>query len=325
MSAASTKTGLGLTCPDGGDFYVCQDAETQFLGCCTIDPCASGKGYCPQDSLRNSSYSKDSYISIPPENCASPYNSTSWYTCSGVTPPFMGCCASNPCRNNGCPSDDLLAARVDDDPSNASVFLTATGTAPSSTASSSADNSSTSLSTGAIVGIAIGSSFTALIAAVILFLCYKRREKAKHVLVAAGQSDAAQAGTPGMYLPSPYQDSFGSPGLSPVPPYSVQLYSNEKMHGIANASGQSLFQRPPSSSPSWMSGYDPSGHASVSSEGSRNWGFYPQQQHLHTVSEMGNTEILRPVSELPGSGLQEPPLQAHRPGYERVATDVDEN
>lgn len=338
MSAVSIIAELGLTCPHGGSFYICQGAETQFLGCCTMDPCASGKGYCPQDSLRYSSYSKDNYISIPPENCDSPYNSSSWYTCSNADPPFMGCCASNPC-NAGCSNDDLLAARVDDDPSNASVFLTATATTTSgstaissagsaATSSASSDNGSTSLSTGAIVGIAIGSSFTALIAAVVLFLCYKRREKAKKTdLIASGQP--SPYGTPGAYLPSPYQDSFGSPGLSPgmspMPPYSAPQYGNEKIHGIADLPGQPLYQRPASSSPSWMSAYGPSAHASVSSEGSQNWIFQPQQQHLHTLSEMGNTEVLRPVSELPGSGPQEPSFQTYRPGYERVATNADDS
>lgn len=209
MSDTSVIAKLGLSCPEGGSFYVCKGAKTQFLGCCTVDPCSDGTGDCPQDSLRYSSYSKDSYISIPSENCASPHNSSSWYTCSNAEPPFLGCCASNPC-NDGCSQDDLLAARVDDDPSNASVFLTATASsATSSTTSTSDGENSTSLSTGAIVGVAIGSSFAALIAAVLLFFCYKRRERSrKNELGASGQPE--NLGTPGLYVPSPYQGEFAA-------------------------------------------------------------------------------------------------------------------
>lgn len=230
MSAATIIAELGLSCPDSGSFYICQGAQTQFIGCCTVDPCADDTGDCPQDSLRYSSYSKDNYVSIPAENCASPHNSSSWYTCANADPPFIGCCASNPC-NAGCSTDDLLAARIDDDPSNASVFLTPTTTGASSSSTGSAasssasgDNDSTSLSTGAIVGVAIGSSFAALIAAIVLFFCYKRREKAKKAnLLASVQPDPYA--TPGTYLPSPYQGE-----LATGPHLSTQTTDSQLLH-----------------------------------------------------------------------------------------------
>lgn len=203
MTVASRTTDLGLTCPSGGSFHVCQGAITQFIGCCAIDPCGDGNGDCPQEYLRYSSYSKDSYVNIPAQSCVSPYNSSSWYTCSNADPPFLGCCASNPC-NAGCSADDLLAARLSDDSSDTGVFLTATASTAAATSASSGDHGSTSLSRGAIVGIAIGSALGVLIGAVALFFCYKRREKAKKDrLVAAGQP--SPNGTPGTYLPSPYQ------------------------------------------------------------------------------------------------------------------------
>ncbi|KAH8749318.1 hypothetical protein F5883DRAFT_694997 [Diaporthe sp. PMI_573] len=97
MSEGNAMADFGVSCPYGGTFYNCKDAESQFLGCCTENPCVDGTGYCPQPALRYSSYSQDSYRSIPPQNCVTPHNESSWYTCSGAVPPFMGCCASNPC------------------------------------------------------------------------------------------------------------------------------------------------------------------------------------------------------------------------------------
>ncbi|ROW11344.1 hypothetical protein VMCG_01044 [Cytospora schulzeri] len=55
---------LGLSCPNGGEFYVCQNSEIQFLGCCASDPCADGSGSCPKSDLRYSSFDTDNIIII---------------------------------------------------------------------------------------------------------------------------------------------------------------------------------------------------------------------------------------------------------------------
>ncbi|ROV97517.1 hypothetical protein VSDG_04545 [Cytospora chrysosperma] len=60
---------LGLSCPNGGDFYVCQDSKLQFLGCCASDPCADGSGHCPQSDLRYSSFDTDTYDNISTQSC----------------------------------------------------------------------------------------------------------------------------------------------------------------------------------------------------------------------------------------------------------------
>lgn len=191
---------LGLSCPQGGQFYICKEATSKFLGCCTEDPCADGTGLCPQDALRYSSISQESYRKIRAQNCAAPRNESTWYTCSELTSPFMGCCASNPCANDGCPLEDLLAARISDDPTNAAPFLTSASTSDASSGSSGSGG----LSTGAIVGIAIGSAAAVLVVVGILFFCYRRREKKKRDELAAKVQPNAD-GTPGVYIPSPYQ------------------------------------------------------------------------------------------------------------------------
>ncbi|KAL1854467.1 hypothetical protein Daus18300_011388 [Diaporthe australafricana] len=323
MSEGNPMAVFGLSCPYGGTFYICKDAKSQFLGCCTEDPCAGGTGYCPQSALRYSNYSQDSYRSIPQENCVAPRNESSWYTCSSAVPPFMGCCASNPCSNEGCPEDDLLAARLDDDPTNAAPFLTATST---SSASSSSDKGSSSLSTGAIVGISIGSALVVLIAAGVLFFYYKRREKRRRdELASKGQRNAD--GTPGAFIPSPYQDSMGSPSVFPGSPYNPHHHMGHNSLGISHAPGQVPYQRPPSAAPSWLSGHTqtPSEHPSVSSIGTQPWMYQPSQQYLNPVSEIDGTEASRPMSELAGSAPQSPPITAYKSGYEKVATDGDEH
>lgn len=196
MSGDNPISDLGLSCPREGKFYICKGAETQFIGCCTEDPCVDGTGYCPPSALRNSSYSQVAYREIPPQSCEAPNDESSWYTCSDLNPPFMGCCSSNPCANNGCAAEDLLAARVSDNATYAAPFLAST--------SGSSSSGSGGLSTGAIVGVAIGSAAAVLIVVGILFFLYRRREKKRKDELAAKVQPSAD-GTPGAYMPSPYQ------------------------------------------------------------------------------------------------------------------------
>ncbi|KAI1865765.1 hypothetical protein JX265_008088 [Neoarthrinium moseri] len=111
---------FGLSCPNGGTFYICEASARRFIGCCDEDPCSGGLGLCNSGSLHAASFDADSYNSIPPESC---FSSGLWYTCANASPPFLGCCLSNPC-NGGCPESDLTAARLADDSSKAAPFLT---------------------------------------------------------------------------------------------------------------------------------------------------------------------------------------------------------
>lgn len=46
------------SCPDGGDFYICEGAWVEFFGCCTSDPCVNGAGKCPDGNLRAADYGR---------------------------------------------------------------------------------------------------------------------------------------------------------------------------------------------------------------------------------------------------------------------------
>ncbi|KAK4178552.1 hypothetical protein QBC36DRAFT_209062 [Triangularia setosa] len=142
---ANIPSSLGASCPSGGTFYVCLGKKTEFVGCCTINPCTTGyqrePGTCPPENLRPASFSKDSYLELPAQECASTDESALWYTCAYNSPPFLGCCKVNPCVNKSCPTYQLVAARLSPDPDNRQIFV---GAAPST---STIEPTSTSQST----------------------------------------------------------------------------------------------------------------------------------------------------------------------------------
>ncbi|KAI1422356.1 hypothetical protein F5Y12DRAFT_623996 [Xylaria sp. FL1777] len=223
---------LGLSCPSGGDFYICQDSETKFLGCCDTNPCGSDGGECPSSAIRPSSFDADKYNDIPPGSCIASTKYAYWYTCTSG-PTFLGCCASNPCNNGGiCPQNDLVGAVLNSDPSKASVFLTATtvtatstspthtskfaptsSPVPSSTPGQVSSKSSGEL-TGGIVGGIIGGIAILVLGTIVLFLCRRRRRRRPATVQSHG--DAIPTSPPW----SPYHDSFNNHVAVPPAPVS---------------------------------------------------------------------------------------------------------
>lgn len=203
---------LGLSCPSGGKFYVCDTATIRFLGCCTSDPCSDGSGECPTANLRTSSFSSDHYDDISAQNCVGADAATSWFTCK-ASPPFLGCCKSDPCAAGSCAQANLIAAQLSDDQSKAQVFIgsatttaTATGSA-TATSSPSSSQSGTNLSTGAIAGIAVGAASVVLI--LLAFLAYK---------CCRGRRREAQAEAEKTYSSSAFPYSRKSRGATPKCP-----------------------------------------------------------------------------------------------------------
>ncbi|KAH7037706.1 uncharacterized protein B0I36DRAFT_69922 [Microdochium trichocladiopsis] len=159
-----STTTLGLSCPAGGKFYICDKAVTRFIGCCAIDPCGDGTGDCPIEHLKTSSFSSDAYANIPAQSCAAPSGNQTWFTCSQMQPPFMGCCGgTNPCQSNGCPQGDLLPAKLSDVEADAQVFL--------DIAHGSTGQQSSGPPLGAIIGAAVGGAV--LIALIVGFIAYR--------------------------------------------------------------------------------------------------------------------------------------------------------
>ncbi|KAI0434020.1 hypothetical protein F5Y09DRAFT_350107 [Xylaria sp. FL1042] len=238
---------LGLSCPSGGDFYICQENESQFLGCCDVDPCGSNDGQCPSSALHPSSFESDKYYEIPPQGCIPSTRNALWYTCTNG-PTFLGCCVSNPCNNDGvCPQNNLAGAALNKDQSSASVFLTtptstSTSTSTSLMQTSNAASTSTSLlaspitspaasstsssipgfvsnkSSGppiaGIVGGILGGIIALGLVALIFFLCRRRRRRT----LATAELDSGVMTTPQPW--SPYHDSFHSSSVGTPAPLS---------------------------------------------------------------------------------------------------------
>lgn len=161
MSKSPINT-FSLACPSGGDFYICQGNSTEFIGCCTSDPCADGSGSCPQADLEPATFNKLDYEGIVAQDCTDA--AADWYTCSALSTPFMGCCKSNACTNTaGCPVDDLVAAELGN-ATQAKNFLTTTAST-ASTHSSTA--TATTVSTHSSTATATTTSSTSTSAAAV--------------------------------------------------------------------------------------------------------------------------------------------------------------
>ncbi|KAI0412680.1 hypothetical protein F5X98DRAFT_379545 [Xylaria grammica] len=184
---------FGLSCPVGGQFHICQDTPTRFIGCCGTDPCTPDrKGECPISELFVASYSASSGVEFLPQSCAAPFDSSIWYTCDYARPPFLGCCMNNPCSNpGGCLAGHLVPATLSDDPKNSSQFMLpetttsspsilSTSVLPAGTQSPSPSPNPTAggrARAGMIAGIAVA-GVVVLLLVIAAYLWVKRREQA---------------------------------------------------------------------------------------------------------------------------------------------------
>jgi len=112
-----------------------------------------------QKKLRSSSFSPSSFDGILPLDCNNEKGSSIWYTCNSTSPPFLGCCKSDPCGAS-CAQADLVPAMLSTDIAARGVFL------PTALTVSTAPVSSGGLSAERIADMALGGvAFIAIIAA----------------------------------------------------------------------------------------------------------------------------------------------------------------
>lgn len=173
MSANPYKA-FGLSCPNGGDFHICENTKREFIGCCTMDPCADGSGLCEKTNLRAASFSEASYLAIPPQSCDSTGGDDHFYTCTANDPPFIGCCTLNPCVNMTCPSENLRAAVLSSNHDYRASFLSPSSSSSGSKSTTAKNSGSNGLSSAAIAGIVIG--ILAFVILVVGFMLWRRRE-----------------------------------------------------------------------------------------------------------------------------------------------------
>lgn len=221
MSGSQSTPPAGFSCPQKGAFYVCAESAVRFVGCCASDPCGNG-GVCADDDLATATFSADSYADIPPQNCSASVGAD-WYTCKSTSPPFLGCCVSNPCTaaaSGGCPRADLRAAQLADDEFLAAPFLdyasssSSTPSSPSPTTSTvsapqpsgQATTSSSSLSVGVAAGIAVGGCALLAVIGVLTWWLLRQRRRARTAAIQGDQMTVVRG--PGI------------PPSQPSPPYS---------------------------------------------------------------------------------------------------------
>ncbi|KAK0648577.1 hypothetical protein B0T16DRAFT_116941 [Cercophora newfieldiana] len=290
---------FGLSCPTGGSFYVCQNNATEFIGCCTSNPCADGSGNCPKSDLRSASFSGDSYSEIPAQQCAGGSGSSSalWYTCQKNLPPFLGCCSTNPCSQGSCPSTNLAPASLSSNATSRATFL-ALGADPITPTPSDtpAATSRAGLSTGAIAGIAVGGALLLIvIAGFTIYKCgwcakkKKKRESYESPFIPAGlvsyPGGIHPAGSPCMAaaFPSPQSPSYPYTASSPgSPPMDQHLFPSYKPHDSMISSMHSSAGSPLPRG-SHFSGY-------TASEGT-----------YQPISELDASSVAAVTPELPGS------------------------
>ncbi|KND87206.1 hypothetical protein TOPH_08136 [Tolypocladium ophioglossoides CBS 100239] len=211
---------LGVACPNRGNFYVCEDKPARFVGCCTINPCDTKNGDCPREKLQTATFNKTAYDKILPQGCMGSDNNTLWYACAYSMPPFMGCCAENPCRAAGCSPDALRPALLSNNKEAAAAFLPMPDSSTQLSASTSkAESTSFSLaetstravtatpvltsfpgggatevhtgshaevSKGAVAGIAVGSTAGAILLLGLLVFWFKRALRLRRQRTQAG-------------------------------------------------------------------------------------------------------------------------------------------
>ncbi|KAF5666530.1 hypothetical protein FHETE_6205 [Fusarium heterosporum] len=322
----------GLSCTSGGNFYICEDDDTQFMGCCLSDPCGKNKGKCPKGDLRATTFESDKYDKLPPQDCDNSQGPDNWYTCAFSSPPFLGCCSQNACGGDGCPRDRLVPAKLSKNENNRLNFLhpndasSTTSSIASSTVSetTSATASSTSaveasdgggLGTGAVAGIAVGAAVGGIIIFALLawlFWWKPRQNKKKQAGAGAGAAyhaaPAAPAMSEGPYSPMAnsfqHQSTFNA--QSPMSGYQQSFASTPTVPN-AHYSGVSSMDQFQKFSPDMSQSDRPQSYAQFSDQ-SRSPGLPPYQQQfgqhqMHVVSEMdGSSTVAHEMSAEPESG-----------------------
>lgn len=257
----------GLSCAEG-TYYICDGDETEFIGCCTSNPCGENKGVCPTENLRSATFSGDNYENLASQNCSNDQGTMNWWTCKFTKPPFMGCCSVNACGTGECPQANLVPAKLSSIESNRLTFLdperngdvtpspSASTTSPTASASATSTSApeSSGLGTGALVGISVGATLGALVVLGLLFWrCFWLPRKR-----AQGQPMTQVA--PNEYQPqTPANATFSQHGQSP----------------------QSQYNRSFTSSPN--TAYYPSGVSSTPHD-MQKYGWSPAQQYDRPVS-----------------------------------------
>jgi hypothetical protein len=172
MLGPIAKAQLNMSCPSGGTFSVCtQGGSSNFIGCCgSPNPCSYG---CPDGQLKPTSLNASYVGQVPDQICNI---EAQFYQCADTSPPFWGCCKSNPCVQNGCPQGDLSPTVLSNVPSQYADYL-GSSTTPTSGPGQKGRNSHTIIIVSVILGVAI----LVCLAITITFVIIKRQQRRRQL------------------------------------------------------------------------------------------------------------------------------------------------
>ncbi|RFU80138.1 hypothetical protein TARUN_2053 [Trichoderma arundinaceum] len=320
----SPITNLGLSCPKSGSFYICEDQPTRFVGCCTINPCTTHDGLCPDDDVRPASFSPNAYDKILAQDCLGP--GFLWYTCRDSSPPFLGCCSQMACEAGGCPVNKVGAASLSGNAKQAAPFLSAGTSTSSTTSRASSTTLSTAVSTtvsdptqqntqppagppsahaglskGAIGGISVAAVAGACILVLVAFWALRLRRK-RQSSMAVGGSGKTRLDEDREDLLTDYQD--GKPAAS---------HTLLGGHSGNTAAGQLVLFPPAQASPALKSPVISELPATPSQQ-SVNSGVTPATRHIASMSSLngaGGRESA--ISGITASAQQSPQLKQQSP------------
>ncbi|OJJ02496.1 hypothetical protein ASPVEDRAFT_83991 [Aspergillus versicolor CBS 583.65] len=170
---SSGSNSCTFTCPAGGTWYVCPSAP-YFVGCCSSDPCSNtnSNNTSPCPDVYPATFDTAIFDRFVPNNCID-VSSDNWFTCNFTDPPFVGCCASNPCATtDGCPKDDVRAAAW-------SSSRTDQFTLFQDVDRDRKDEEDGGLGGGAIAGIVVGCVAAVVIGLALIWWFLRRKKKSK--------------------------------------------------------------------------------------------------------------------------------------------------
>ena len=301
---------FGFTCPNStASFYVCEDKPIKFVGCCNVDPCKTDDGNCPDDQLETASFEKTQYNLFQEQECVDESPDVRWFTCAYLDTPmeaFVGCCKGNPCASGeGCPADELYAAKLSSDPEKAANLMS--------------DSGDSGLSTGAKAGIGVGAAAggLALISA-FAFWWFKRRKRQQETS-STYEPYAGQHGQPQSphhtVASSPLDHKFGQP--SPYASTFATTPSMQQHQHVASWDGSQAGggyggspYLPGQSPPMGQNGFQPSpytsgGGVSAYQQGMgiaplnvQQMGYQQQQPHYQPAQELSGADDTMRASEL---------------------------
>ncbi|EUC47750.1 hypothetical protein COCMIDRAFT_3375 [Bipolaris oryzae ATCC 44560] len=207
----SNSSFFDFHCPLGGKWYACASGSN-FVGCCTSDPCANG---CVQGNIRPGGYNISHHGEWPDASCGS---ASDFFTCNaGDT--FWGCCKTNPCAATPpatCAQGDLVPAFMER-PEQFNTYVS------QDKQENPSDSGKTN--TGAIVGGVVGGVVVLAIIGVIIFIVLRKRKNKKTT-----EGDMGAATMMPMMNNNEKNDNSAAAGhyggQSPPPTYSAPIQNS---------------------------------------------------------------------------------------------------